>query len=135
MWGDSQERLELSRGRGHPQPHQWTDLVLGRTLLALTGEEIGVSQPVIPVFCWIQQVNIAGEHLGCESQRSARGNAIPTTVVVLQASDMETGQARPPLMTTLPTSAPDRFSREAAELCPPPHAAQNDYVLSPCSGN
>ena len=33
------------------------------TFLAVTGEVVRLSQPVVAVVCWIEQVDVADEHL------------------------------------------------------------------------
>lgn len=38
--------------------------------LALTGEVIGLSQPVVAVVCWIEEVYVADEHLEGEITHS-----------------------------------------------------------------
>lgn len=39
---------------------------LGFAFLALTGEVIELSQPVVTVVCWIEEVYVADEHLEVE---------------------------------------------------------------------
>lgn len=39
---------------------------LAFTFLALAGEEIRLSQPVVAVICWIKKVYVADEHLEVE---------------------------------------------------------------------
>lgn len=38
-------------------------LVFGGVLLVLAGKVVRLSSPVIPLFCWVQEVNIAGTSL------------------------------------------------------------------------
>lgn len=38
-------------------------LVFGGALLALTGKEIGIPQSVVPIFRWVQEVNVTGKNL------------------------------------------------------------------------
>lgn len=41
---------------------------LARTFLAVTGEKIGFSQPVVAVLCRIKKVYVADEHLETEKK-------------------------------------------------------------------
>lgn len=63
-------------------------LVFGGALLTLAGEEVGVPQPVIPVFGGVQEVNVAGEHLGGGSKSGQRRlrqvNPLPALPVALR---------------------------------------------------
>lgn len=43
--------------------HTHTHLGLGFALSAVTAEVVGVSEPLNPIFCWVEQVYIAGEDL------------------------------------------------------------------------
>lgn len=56
---------------------------LARTFLAVTGEKIGFSQPVVAVFCSIKKVYVADEHLEMENNTQHMINLYNNNLLII----------------------------------------------------